>query len=349
MTKPVRVAAPELQRFVGTIFERAGMSAAHSATVADALVWANLRGIDTHGVMRVARYLEFIASGILNTKPNLRAVTDTSAVQVLDADRAAGAVAMTEAADAAMAKAASAGIGLALVRDTTHTGSLGYYTERVAKRGMTALSVAASKPNMAYHGARAAGVSTAPISIAAPGADGNPIILDMATGIVSIGRLMQAKRMKEALAPGLALDGEGNPTTDSQTAVIPLPLGGPKGSGLALMIEMLTSLAVGSPLVAEFFSGGPEAKRHRQNALILAIDAFRFCPEEQFRRDVARTVAALKVLPADPSAGGIFMPGERGYAEAEKRRREGIPLSANVANELAGVASKLGVDLPWVA
>jgi LDH2 family malate/lactate/ureidoglycolate dehydrogenase len=349
MTKPVQVAAPELQRFVGTIFERAGMSAAHAATVADALVWANLRGVDTHGVMRVARYLEFIASGILNTKPNLRVVTDTPAVQVLDADRAAGAVAMGQASEAAMAKAASAGIGLALVRGTTHTGSLGYYTERVARRGMTALALAASKPNMAYYGARAAGVSTAPISIAVPGADGNPIILDMATGIVPLGKLMQAKRMKEALAPGLALDAEGNPTTDSQTAVIPLPLGGPKGSGLALMIEMLTSLAVGSPLIAEFFSGKPEAKRHRQNALILAIDAFRFCPEEVFRRDVARTVAALKALPADPRAGGILMPGERGYLEAERRRSVGIPLSANVANELAAAAAKLGVALPWAA
>jgi ureidoglycolate dehydrogenase (NAD+) len=349
MTQPVQVAAPALREFVGALFARAGMSAAHAATLADALVWANLRGVDTHGVMRVARYLEWAAAGVINTRPQMRVATDTPAVQVLDADRAAGAIAMTAAADAAMAKAAAVGLGFVLVRGTTHTGALGYYTERVARRGMTALALTASVPNMAYHGARAAGVSTAPVSIAVPGAADTPIVFDMATGVVSIGALMQAKRLKQTLAPGLALDAEGNPTTDGQTAAIPLPLGGPKGSGLALMIEMFTSLTVGNPLLAEFFSGKPEGKRHRQNALVLAVDAFRFCPEEVFRRDVARTVAALKALPADAQAGGIFMPGERGYLEAERRGREGIPLSASVASDLAAAAARAGLPLPWAA
>ena len=324
------------------------MSAPHAATVAQALVWANLRGVDTHGVSRVTRYLEFIATGIINTAPMLCTITDAPAVQVLDADRAAGAIAMAQASDTALAKAAFAGIGLVLVRSTTHTGALGWYTESIARRGMTALALTASLPNMAYHGARAAGVSTAPISIAVPGVDqDSPLVLDMATGIVSLGRLMQAKRLKEIIAPGLALDAQGNPTTDGQAASIPLPLGGAKGSGLSLMIEMLTSLATGNPLIAEFFSAKPEGKRHQQNALILAIDAFRFCPEAVFRADVARTVAALKALPPDPAAGGILMPGERGNAEMARRRRDGIPLPAGVANDLAAAASKAGLTPPW--
>jgi ureidoglycolate dehydrogenase (NAD+) len=349
MTRPVRVAAPALREFIGAAFARTGMPEKDAATVADALVWANLRGVDTHGVMRAARYLEFIAKGVINTHPNLRVATDAPALQVLDADRAAGAVAMTAAADAAMAKAASAGLGLVLVRGTTHTGALGYYTERVARRGMLALALSASTPNMAYHGARAAGVSTAPLSIAVPGADATPIVFDMATGVVSLGALMQAKRSKQTLAPGLALDAMGNPTTDSQTAAIPLPVGGPKGSGLSLMIEMITSLAAGNPLIAEFFSDAPGAKLHRQNALVLAIDVFRFCPEDVFRRDVARTVAALKSLPADPQAGGILMPGERGYAEAARRARDGFDLPAGVADELAAAASKFGLAPPWTS
>ena len=347
MSGPVRIAAQDLRQFVAALFAQAGMSAAHAATVAEALVWANLRGVDTHGIARVPRYLEFIQTGIINPQPAMRVVTDTPAVLVLDADRAAGAVAMIDAADAAMTKAAAVGIGLAMVRGTTHTGSLGYYTERIARRGMTGLALTASIPNMAYHGALAAGVSTAPISIAVPGADDTPIVLDMGTGIVSLGRLAQAKRMKEALAPGLALDAQGASTTDAQAASIPLPLGGAKGSGLALMIEMMSSLAVGNPLLAEFFSGKPGTKRHRQNALVIAIDAFRFCPEEVFRRDVARTVAALKALPADPQGGGVLMPGERGDLEAERRGRDGIPVPAGVAGDLAAAATKLGLVAPW--
>ncbi len=348
---PLRVAPAALQQFIATLFERAGMSAAHATTVADALVWANLRGVDTHGVARVPRYLEFVETGIINPRPDLRAVSDSPAVQVLEADRAAGAIAMSQAGETAIAKARFAGIGLVLVRGTTHTGSLGYYTESIARRGLTALALTASTPNMAYHGARAAGVSTAPISIAIPGAGSaqtdDPIVLDMAAGIVSLGRLVQAKRLKETLAPGLALDAAGNPTTNAQTAHIPLPLGGAKGSGLALMIEMLTSLAVGNPLIATFFSDATGAKRHRQNALVLAIDVFRFCPEDVFRRDVALTVAALKALPPDPAAGGILMPGERGYSEARRRRQDGIPLPGGIAAELAGAAAKYGLALPW--
>lgn len=343
-----RVAPEALHGLVAALFGHAGMSAVHAATVADALVWANLRGVDTHGVARVPRYLEFIATGMLNPRPDMHIVTDSPAVQVLEADRAAGAIAMKHAGDAAIAKARFAGIGLVLVRGTTHTGSLGYFTESIAQRGMTALALTASTPNMAYHGARAAGVSTAPVSIAVPGGDAaaDPIVLDMATGIVSLGRLVQARRNHETLAPGLALDAAGNPTTDSQTAQTPLPLGGAKGSGLALMIEMLTSLAVGNPLIAEFFSDSPGARRHRQNALVLAIDVFRFCPEDAFRRDVARTIAALKALPAD-AGGNILMPGERGYQEAARRAREGIPLPAGIARELAAAVLKAGLPQPW--
>lgn len=348
MSKPARLGAPALRLFVSALFERAGMSAGHAATVADALVWANLRGVDTHGVVRAARYLEFIETQIINARPQMRVVSDTPAVQVLEADRAAGAVAMSEAAAMALAKASCAGIGLVMVRATTHTGALGYFTERIARRGMTGIAISASIPNMAYHGACAAGVSTAPISIALPGAGDTPIVFDMGTGVVSLGRLAQAKRANETLAAGLALNARGQPTTDAQTATIPLPLGGAKGSGLALMIELMSSLAVANPLLAEFFSGEPNAKRHRQNALVIAIDVFRFCPEETFRRDVARTVAALKALPADPLAGGILMPGERGYIEAERRGREGIPLPPGVANDLELVAKKFGLTTPWV-
>ena len=102
MSGPVRVAAQDLRQFVAALFAQAGMSAVHAAIVAEALVWANLRGVDTHGIARVPRYLEFIQTGIINPQPAMRVVTDTPAVLVLDADRAAGAVAMTEAADAAI-------------------------------------------------------------------------------------------------------------------------------------------------------------------------------------------------------------------------------------------------------
>src|SRR5437899_12914796 len=140
----------------------AGMSDVDAATVADVLVWADLRGVDSHGVSRIPMYLRLIDDGDLNLTPSIKIHTETVAAVLVDADRAAGPVAMTMAMGAAVRKARDAGIGLALVKATTHTAALAYYTLKAAEEGMAAIAMAASGPFMAYHGTRAAGVSTNP-------------------------------------------------------------------------------------------------------------------------------------------------------------------------------------------
>lgn len=338
----VTVPADVLTRFTADVFARAGMSDAHARTVANVLVWADLRGVDSHGVTRVPRYVEMIDTGVLNPKPEITIRTETAASLLLDADRAAGPIAMTAAMPEAVRKAREAGVGLVLVRATTHTAALGYYTLMGANDGMAAIALAASWPNMAYHGTRAAGVSTSPISIAVPGGEGGPVVLDMATGVVSVGKLVQARKTGQAIPPGWALDDDGNPTTDPRTAAIPLPLGGPKGSGLSLMIECLTSLVVGNPILAEALAETPEGRRHTQNGLVLAIDIARFCDPAAFRREVDRLIAALTALPRDPDVLEILMPGERGRRAFETRSRDGIPIPRATVDELDRVADRLG-------
>ena len=341
---PLTVSAVTLRAFVGAIFVLAGMSEAHAATVADVLVWANLRGTDAHGVSRVPRYLEMINAGDLNPKPHITVHAETAASVLIDADRAAGPVAMTAAMDAAAGKARDMGIGLALVRSTTHTAALGYYALRAAGEGIAAIATAASVPNMAYHGARAAGVSTSPLCIAVPGGGHGPIVLDMGSGIVSLGRLAQARRLGEPIPEGWALDKDGSPTTDAQRAEIPLPLAGPKGSGLSLMVECLTSLIVSNPILADTVGQPAKGRRHRQNGLAIAIDVARFGNVAAFGREVDRLVAALKAL---PRAAGveILMPGERGSRAFEKRNRDGIPLPRAICGELQVLADRAGVPM----
>ncbi len=337
--------ADALRRFATEVFARTGMPEADAAVVADVLVWANLRGVDTHGVARIPRYVDLIAAGDMNPRPSIAIRTETPASVLIDADRASGPIAMTRASAEAMRKARDAGVGLALVRATTHTAALGYYTLAAAREGMAAIALAASWPNMAYHGARAAGVSTSPISIAVPGGKQGPVVLDMGTGVVSMGRLNQAKKTGEAIPAGWALDKDGKPTTDSQAAQIPLPMAGPKGSGLALMIECVTSLVVSNALLAESLEGTPEGRRHRQNGLVIAIDPARFGDPENFRREVERLVKALKSLPVDPEAGEILMPGERGRRTFERRSRDGIPIPRAIHGELQALAKRLGVSM----
>jgi LDH2 family malate/lactate/ureidoglycolate dehydrogenase len=296
----------------------------------------------SHGVMRVPRYVEWMRRGDLNGRPEMKS-RESGATITVEADRAAGPVAMVHAAELAVAKARDTGIALVLVRSTTHTGAIGYYTQLGARSGMATIAITASVPNMAYHGARAAGVSTAPLSIAVPG-DDEPLALDMGSGVISVGKLAQARRTGEPLPDGAALDQRGMPTTDPRAASIPLPLGGPKGSGLALLIECLSSLLAGNPILAEALEGTASSKRHYQNALLIAIDVARFLPLPEFKQQVKRLIGAIKALPPQPGAE-ILVPGERGQRNAQKNELD-VALSAPVLEELRALATSLGVEVP---
>jgi LDH2 family malate/lactate/ureidoglycolate dehydrogenase len=318
----MRISVERLERWVAAIFCAEGLSEEH----------ADLRGMDTHGVLRVPSYVRFIHAGDLNPRPAMSARSEASACVLLDADRAAGPVAMQRATELAMDKARQAGVGVCLVRATTHTGALGYYTHMAAERGMAAIAFSSSTANMAYHGARAAGVSTAPLALAVPGEQG-PIALDMASSTMSMGKLRQAKRAGTPLDEGQALDQDGNPTTSAAQAAILLPLGGAKGSGLSLLIECMTSLVTGNPLLAEVLERTALGARHRQNGAVIALDLARFVDPGEFRRQAGRLARAIKALPPQPGME-ILLPGERGARTAGQRRRDGIPVPDAVLEEL---------------
>jgi ureidoglycolate dehydrogenase (NAD+) len=335
------VTAAGLIRFATDIFTRAGLPKGDAAVVAEVLVWANLRGVDTHGVVRIPRYVDLIEHGDMNARPMIRIRTETPACVLIEADRAAGPVAMMRGVAESLRKARDAGIGLAFVRATTHTAALGYYTQVIAREGMAGIALAGSWPNVIYHGSRAAGVSTSPISIAVPG--GEPVVLDMATSVVSMGKLNQAKKAGQPIPEGWALDARGNPTTDPGAAQTPLAMGGPKGSGLSFMVECLASLIAANPLLAESLEGTPEGGRHRQNGFVMSIDLAQFGDSGNFKREVDRLVKALKALPRAADTDEILMPGERGGRTFEQRTRNGIPLPRAVHDELEALAGRLGV------
>ena len=326
------ISVERLERWVAAIFRAEGLSEEHARTVAKVLIFANLRGMDTHGVLRVASYIRFIRVGDLNPRPAMRTRNETAACVLLEADRAAGPVAMQKAMELAIDKARQAGAGVCLVRATTHTGALGYYTHMAAERGMAAIAFSSSTANMAYHGARAAGVSTAPLALAVPGEQG-PIALDMASSILSMGKLRQAKRTGAPLEEGQALDKDGNPTTDAGEAAVLLPFGGAKGSGLSLLIECMTSLVAGNPLLAEALERTALGAHHRQNGAVIALDLARFVDPAEFRRQAGRLARAIKALPPQPGME-ILLPGERGARADEERRRDGIPVPEAVLEEL---------------
>jgi LDH2 family malate/lactate/ureidoglycolate dehydrogenase len=339
----VRIGADDLRTLVSGIFAARGAREPDADAVADALVWANLRGIDSHGVSRVPRYLELFDKG--ESAPDAVPTVERrrAAIAIVDAHTAPGPVAMNRAVAEALSGARECGVGWASVRGTVHTGAIGYYTSQAAEAGMAAVGVVAGVPNMAYAGARGAAVATSPLSVAVPAGRHETVLLDMATAVMALGRIAQLKAAGSALPPGVAVTQEGDPTTDPALAAVPLPVGGPKGSGMSLVFELLASGLAANPIVPGYHSGD---RRHRQNAFILAVDVSAFCDPEEFTGTVDDTIDAIKALPAADGTAEVLIPGERGQRSELERLASGIPLGPKVWRELTGAAGSLGVAVP---
>jgi ureidoglycolate dehydrogenase (NAD+) len=187
-------------------------------------------------------------------------------------------------------------------------------------------------------------MATSPIAIAVPSGNG-PIALDMATSTISNGKILQARATGGALPPGTVLTAAGEPTTDARQAEILLPLGGPKGSGLAFMFEMLASVLAAAPIQAPAL--GPQKRtRHTGNTAMLAIDIETFRPLIDFKTDADALAAVVKALPRQTGFDEILLPGERGNRTETVRRESGIPIPAKLWDELESVAKETGVKMP---
>ncbi|MBC7254779.1 MAG: Ldh family oxidoreductase, partial [Chloroflexi bacterium] len=221
-----RVRAEELEAFATAVFERVGLSPQDAATEAHVLVWANLRGVDSHGVLRIPQYVASVERGGMNPRAEIRIERETPAVLLIEADHAFGPVVTTFAMRRVIAKAAQMGIGWAVIRNTTHQGAMGYYASMAAEEGMAGLALVCNPPNMAPTGAKVAGVHNSPIAIAVPAKRYGALVLDMATSVAAFGKIQLAIDKGVPIPPGWALDKDGNPTTDPQQARILLPAGG---------------------------------------------------------------------------------------------------------------------------
>ncbi|MDR6977893.1 ureidoglycolate dehydrogenase (NAD+) [Streptomyces sp. 3330] len=353
-TPPTKILVPadDLRAFSAALLEKGGLSAEHARTTADVFVWAALRGVDSHGIARVPAYLDLLEKGVANADARITLESGTPAAAVLDADRAPGPVALSAAADEAVTRARTTGIAAVGVRRTVHTGAIGYYVSRIAEQGLVGIGFVAGMPNMGYTGVRGAAVATSPLAIAVPTDPSSahaPLLLDMATATIALGRIRQAKAAGTPLPEGAAATEDGTPTTDPERAVMPLPLGGAKGSGMSLAFELLTSVLVGAPIFAEFHSDGPAGRKHRQNALLIAVDPAAFGGTDAFTASVDATLDTLKGLPAADGAPGVFYPGERSAAVAADRVEKGVPVAPQVWRDLTERAGKLGVALPEAA
>jgi ureidoglycolate dehydrogenase (NAD+) len=338
-----KVAAAELNHFARDVFESAGVAPGNAAIWAETLIWANLRGVDSHGVLRIPRYVELLAKGEINPTPNLQRLRSAGAIALLDADRAPGPVAMHRAMEEAIAHARAVHVGWCVARNITHAGAVGHFALKAAAAGMIGVVMTASVPLMAYHGSKGSVVSTNPIAIAVPAGQRPPLLLDMATATVALGKITQARNSGSTIPPDWGIDKNGVSTTDPHQVATLLPMAGMKGSGLSLMIECIASLAAANPVIAPALGGRTGTN---MNGVAIALDIAAFGDRSDFLDDVDALCQAVAAQPTAPGVQRLLLPGERGDAVRAERERSGIPLPAGTWSGLAAVAAQRGIAMP---
>jgi ureidoglycolate dehydrogenase (NAD+) len=346
---PTLVGAPELRRFAAALLEAGGVSASIADEWARSLVWANLRGVDSHGVLRIPRYIELLGKKAINPAPVMRLEKRAGAIAVLEADLAPGPVAMARAMAEAIACAREVHIGWCAARNITHAGAIGYFALQAAEAGMAGIVMTASGPMMAYHGARVAGVSTNPVALAFPAGNGPPFLVDMSTSTVAMGKVLGARDAGRQVPLDWGIDADGRPTGDPKRITTLLPLGGAKGSGLSFMIECLCSLTISNPIIAQALAAGGRLDNPFLNGVAIAIDLSAFGDMGAIGREAKRLGAAVAALPVADGVERIFLPGERGDTIRGEREQSGIPIPAGTWSRLVAAANKLGVRPPGTA
>ena len=342
----VRIPSSELKQFTIEVLSAAGIPRDDAETEAEVLIWANLRGIDSHGILRIPLYLRWIDSGVMKPTPNIQIVNETPATLMVDADQALGPVVTTMAMKKIIDKAKNTGIGWAVIRNITHQGAMAYYSLMAAEHGMAGIASVCGIANMAPFGASAPGVTNSPLAIAVPGGKNRPISLDMATSVAAGGKLDLAKDKGISIPSDWALDINGQPTTDPHLWNALMPFGGAKGSGLALMFECLSSIMVGMPLLHPPESEKDKIKLGMQNSFIGAINISTFTDLNGYRENIDRLIAGIKALPKSNGTDEIFVPGEIENRVYDDRSVNGVPLPPGTVTSLRDASERFDLTLP---
>ncbi len=338
------VNAAKLVDFVAAIMRGAGCNADEARTIARRLVDSNLVGHDSHGVLRVAKYLDWVRDGTLkpNTSPTL--VFDNDAIAIIDAHRGFGQVIGEFAARIGIEKAAKQGIAMVGLTNCGHLGRVGDWADMAAEAGQVSLHFlnTSGALRVAPYGGSDRRLSTNPISIGVPAAGRDPVVLDVTTSMVAEGKLMVAVNKGEQVAEGWIIDKNGNPTTepkDFYAGGALLTVGGHKGSGLSMVTDLLAGA------VSTGRSSDPDDTVLRNNMLSIYIAPAVYDPEGNVVREARRFIDF--VTSSKPAKAGepVLAPGDVERRNRAARLASGVPLDDKTFADLIAAAASVGVDV----
>jgi len=338
MPEMYTVSVDKLKEIVSTIFEKNGLTKADSATMADSLLDANLRGMHSHGVLRVENYIKRIKLGGTDPHAEIKVIRETPISAVLDGGNGLGAIVSTKAMEICRRKAEEVGIGCVAVRNSNHYGTSAYYCERMAKDDMIAFSCSNVEPLMGPPGATKVAIGNNPFSMVTPAGKYHYVASDMATSQVAWGKVLNYRLLDQKL-PGLyGVDENGNATDDPHASKFLAPMGAHKGYGVAVMLEILCSILAGGAFGTEINSMyGNIDKPNKLSHFFLAMKISAFRDLDEFTADMERFVEYLQSIPAS-GGGHIVVPGELEEANRIQQMEKGIEITEALAKELLEMA-----------
>ncbi|MDG4798363.1 Ldh family oxidoreductase [Micromonospora sp. WMMD1082] len=346
-----RITHPDLTRFAAALLRAAGLAEQDARATAEGLADATARGVTSHGITRLPQYVRSISAGEINRTPDVRLIGGRGATALVDADGGYGFRPSVLAVEEAVRLATRYGVGVVGVRASHHFGAAALYTERIARSGMIGIGTSTAKARIAPPGGTRAVLGNNPLSLAVPRpAPDPPIALDIALGQVAIGRLRLAAEAGEPVPAGWGFDRHGRPSTDPREIIdggLLAPVGGHKGYGLALVLEILAGALTGSPF-------GLAADPHRHLAggvghLFLALDVSALGGPDGFDAHVSDLVAQVRAVPPGEGQPPPRLPGEGSAARAAASLTEGVAVRPRLAEDLDELAGRLAVaGPPWI-
>lgn len=345
---PTTISVEALQSACTRVLEGVRVPASEASVVANSLVRAEARGQASHGVMRLDTYVRRVKRGLIRTGLAPEVIHETPATSLVDAQAGFGHVVGLQAMDICVSKAERVGVGAVGVRNSTHFGVACIFAERAAERGCIGIATSNAAARMPPVGAKTAVLGTNPLAIAVPGDEGGiAFVLDMSTSVAALGKILSARDEGRSIPVGWALDSSGAPTTDAAAAAdgMLLPMAGPKGFGLALVLEVLSAVLSGSD--PGLGAGSMYRTWDRPEGLghfFIALSVGAFQESSSFSAAMAKLVA--QVRGAEPAtADPILLPGEMEAANERLARLNGIPMTQQLASSIRKAARSADVKI----
>ncbi|ETS78380.1 hypothetical protein PFICI_10442 [Pestalotiopsis fici W106-1] len=348
MTSQARyyVKPTDAQTFAQAVLSKAGLPRDHAKLMADCLVQADVRGVDTHGLARLQQYMDRVSTSLVKAQPELKFLEKTPVAAHLDGDNGFGFIVASKAMEDAIRRAETYGIGIVTAKHSNHFGMGATYVLQALEKGMISLVFTNSAKQMPPFGGKDTLLGISPFAAGAPSKNEVPYVLDMAPSVVAKGKIRRAARRGEKIPLGWAYDKDGKPTEDANEALngSMAPIGGPKGSGIAILMDVMSGVLSGAAFGGEVGDQYKEARPQNVGHTFIAIKPDIFMSSEEFRSRMDTLVQRVHgVTPADGFKEVLF-PGEPEHRLSVQRSREGIPFADAEKDMFEEIAKKYGVE-----